>query len=850
MNLAAGYAASIGSFVAEVSPQQAAGADGYTGCTDSLVGKALPHQASTVTINAGLAPSSDPPMSIAGIGLPASLPTQEVCVTVSAVPKVCKKPACASSFDFFMCLGASSTAAGSDTLTAPSTDQRSPGKNSADEGEATVSIGAVAIATPEAVQERLAEAVMRGDAAELQAALAEAQHVGLQCQGVRRARDVLLALESSDVRRRVDLVVEQAVESDDWWRLQAAMQTVVGSGFGESEKVIVLKEAMQIHKRRQEVLSEMRRAAAARDEQRLRTAIEVALLAHIGEPDVRCARDALRMLQNRRAAKQMLFKVLDGGDGLEPLEDALAAAQRANLGEPAPMLGEDREENTALAAVRRELHARALGRLEGLKAADDTEALTAALEEGTHRPWGLNDTEVATFKAAIEQLRTWESMCEELREAIRSGGKENLAKAVRMAEDANIFLEADSSSEACEGSKIRNALRLLREARTALQSIKEQEQRMGVKAAAAERLREAVLGDDAVRLAQTLEAAEVAGFGVTAEICHARERLRLLRARAGAAHELSEAVRIGDVYRLRAALAGSRGMELSAADVAAARDTLKSLEAQARTQHGLRTAVASRSPELLQSAVAEAQRTGLGKREGARAEAELHAIGRQRVLHELQAAHSSDDIEQLRAALRAATDVGATDSELEASLEHLRVLESSQWLRRELQAAVASGDTVKIIAAIKQAELAGVSAAPTKELDAARSLLGACRAKENARQELRLARASGRPSAAVKAMASAKEAGLHEEEFTDLIAIADMAEGSQELPRLLGISSVLSTQIPQVSASTSPSSLQSQGKQKPDFCSVQALAVNTAFSSPLSSVAKKSQRRVRFAEAE
>lgn len=140
------------------------------------------------------------------------------------------------------------------------------------------------------VRERLTEAVLNGGTVDLQSAIDGALRAGMTGQEVRRARDAMAAIESADTRKRVELGVDEAIESDDWWKLQASMQAVVGAGFGDSDLVVNLREAMRTHRRRREVLREISRAAGARDAHALRTAIEAALLTHAQEADVRRAR--------------------------------------------------------------------------------------------------------------------------------------------------------------------------------------------------------------------------------------------------------------------------------------------------------------------------------------------------------------------------------------------------------------------------------------------------------------------------------------------------------------------------------------------------------------------------------
>lgn len=56
-------------------------------------------------------------------------------------------------------------------------------------------------------------------------------------------REELVAAEAEELRNGVDKLVEEAVASGDWWKLQAATQILVGAGFGD-EKVAPLRKAM------------------------------------------------------------------------------------------------------------------------------------------------------------------------------------------------------------------------------------------------------------------------------------------------------------------------------------------------------------------------------------------------------------------------------------------------------------------------------------------------------------------------------------------------------------------------------------------------------------------------------
>jgi len=153
------------------------------------------------------------------------------------------------------------------------------------------------------------------------------------CQ--RGARDALLAAEAQELQRCGPALVEEAVASDDWWRLQAAMQTVVSSGLG-GKFASKLQSAMRTHKRqheaaaipaasaagpaplaleearlesalgaynqRQEVVRELRQAADARSAMRLRAAIAEASTCRVRDPELRRAQEALWALERLSAA--------------------------------------------------------------------------------------------------------------------------------------------------------------------------------------------------------------------------------------------------------------------------------------------------------------------------------------------------------------------------------------------------------------------------------------------------------------------------------------------------------------------------------------------------------------------
>jgi len=71
-------------------------------------------------------------------------------------------------------------------------------------------------------------------------------------------------MEAREFRKRVDLVVEEAERSGNWWRMQAAMQMVVGAGL-EGEQATRLREAMR-KSRKEEQQKERQRREAQREE--------------------------------------------------------------------------------------------------------------------------------------------------------------------------------------------------------------------------------------------------------------------------------------------------------------------------------------------------------------------------------------------------------------------------------------------------------------------------------------------------------------------------------------------------------------------------------------------------------
>lgn len=84
--------------------------------------------------------------------------------------------------------------------------------------------------------------------ANLEAVLADAQRGGLPDHEVARAREALLSLEAEGMRSHAAIVVEDAIESGDFWQLQAAMQTAVSCGLA-GDQLVRLQEAMRAFSR-------------------------------------------------------------------------------------------------------------------------------------------------------------------------------------------------------------------------------------------------------------------------------------------------------------------------------------------------------------------------------------------------------------------------------------------------------------------------------------------------------------------------------------------------------------------------------------------------------------------------
>lgn len=135
------------------------------------------------------------------------------------------------------------------------------------------------------------------DVVVLKEALSEAQQLGYHGPEVRRARDALLTLEASEFSRRASCIVDEAIEADDWWKYQAAMQVVVGGMGADSEPAKKLKGAMRLQNERKAATREVRKATEAQDVERLRKAIENAKRLNTKDVDFKKAKAELRALE-------------------------------------------------------------------------------------------------------------------------------------------------------------------------------------------------------------------------------------------------------------------------------------------------------------------------------------------------------------------------------------------------------------------------------------------------------------------------------------------------------------------------------------------------------------------------
>jgi len=577
---------------------------------------------------------------------------------------------------------------------------------------------------------RLSDAAGCSSIDELRAALEEARRAGIHGPEVCLARDRLAALESGDMRKHASLVVEEAIKSDDFWKLQAAMATAAGAGLPPTE-INRLKDAMRAHKRRKDAAQKLRKAVDGRSAADLRAAIEVALREHVCSKDVERARSALGELEakdrSQQEAEQSRQKALQEAENnriaiqrqlLEAAatKDTLTLRRAIMAVEINPRRQRVQSTDDALRVARAELRSLAIENMRSCAQAGDSKRLSNAMDDA--RDCGVEPAEIALFDKTLCTLREHDSHRQKLDMAVQGGVLGQLLEAVGLAKAAGI---ADAA---------------LRPAQEAVNVIEAREKHAAAKASTAQELRLAMCAEDADALAAAISEADRFGIDITP----ARERLRVLRAREAAGQELHKAETSGDVYRLRAAISTARSMGVSEADLERAGASLIALTGQVRARRALEHAVASEDANMLQRAIEEARSASIPRHEVTSAEEKLRSIAHTRVDDELRAAMAADDVRRLRAAVDAASHAGVADSEVSAAWERVRALEWRAWSQRELEAAVKSHDSARLQAAIDDARAAGVDEAA---VHLAVTELSTWVKTRTLQQELRLAWASG-----------------------------------------------------------------------------------------------------------
>lgn len=471
----------------------------------------------------------------------------------------------------------------------------------------------------------------KGSTEEVEALLLDAQKVGMQGPEVRWARDTLLAAEAAEFRKNTVRQVEDAIESMDldYWKLQAAMQAVIGCGLGK-DQAPRLKQAMRTHKIRSEAARELRKAAQVRDKARLRTAIEGALKVHVEEAVVKKGRDALRALQAREAAREEMRKAIASKEPAR-LKAAIAAAEKVGLHEQAPgMLGADPKEQDEVEEARQELRVHAMARLAKLADSEDVENFAKGLEELADH--GVPKQEWQHFKKRHSQLKIRQQCQTKLALATKARNKEQIAAAMQEAQECRV-------EDDCVVMEI---------ARQTMSVLEAEETMAKTRAEVAEELSEAVQGEDQRRMLAAITAADAAGF-TCSEVAFARERLRRLRARVGAGQELQEAAHSADMYRLRAALTTAKRAEVSEAEIASGREALRCLELQADVRRSIEAAVLAKDAELLRRCIDEGKKSSMNRQEVAKAQKQLHKLHQSSVGRELSEALKTGETVRLRA---------------------------------------------------------------------------------------------------------------------------------------------------------------------------------------------------------
>eukprot|EP00746_Dinoflagellata_sp_MGD_P168470 gnl/MRDRNA2_/MRDRNA2_99961_c0_seq1.p1 gnl/MRDRNA2_/MRDRNA2_99961_c0~~gnl/MRDRNA2_/MRDRNA2_99961_c0_seq1.p1 ORF type:complete len:387 (-),score=115.47 gnl/MRDRNA2_/MRDRNA2_99961_c0_seq1:91-1191(-) len=355
------------------------------------------------------------------------------------------------------------------------------------------------------------------------------------------------------------------------------------------------------------------------------------------------------------------------------------------------------------------------------------------------------------------------------------------------------------------GLSLENA-RNLRSENTRLQSevakLQSQVQELTEKAEREASVREALhravaKGDHASLLAAVAASKGLFGDAETAwaerslEQLHAEEGRR--RAEEDARLELREALRARKSSRLAQALAKARSAQLQPSEMAAAESELAKLKAleqqqqrEAAARSELRRAEASGSVEAFGSAIAKAS-TELPKHEIQAAERSLQGLeerARRRkqeseARKQIDAALSSGNIEDLRAAVRHAQMSGLAPREVEIAASALADAEhkahTEQDLREEIRSTIEREDVGALDQALAKAKKVGL---PAAELDTALGERAKLANLKQARQRLEEASAARDPQVLRSAIEDAKRAGMPRKEISRLHAFFSSRAGN------------------------------------------------------------------------
>jgi len=664
-------------------------------------------------------------------------------------------------------------------------------------------LGAPSGANHDEMRAQLLSVAEHSNAYEVQNALQMAQDAGLHGPEVIRARDALSALEAGGIKEQAMEIVDAAIESDNWWKLQSAMAMAHSTGFDKKD-VDRLQEAMRMCKKRKDDVQLMREAAQRRDAAALRTAIEVSLKDYVAEKYVKPMRDELRSMEASTFVKSQLDAAIRSKSARQ-MQEAINAATKAGIKE------NDKEAGESLRAVQTELQSMALDNLHRLIEKRNVGELDMAISEWRNR--GVREEALAPFSKKLEVWKKHDACRRDLEAAIRSGNPSQISSALAVADTAGmnesdlqfarlalrkhqdreraqqqqdqerreqeeqqrrrqeqerVERENEQQRRQQEQAKLerekeerRRKSERDKEEQRRLQQEREREQmavnqkQAELRASAEMKLHAAMSGSDVKQLEVAIQMAQQMGLS-SVELARANDVLRGIHSRTQAAQDLRIAIQSSDIYRLKAAIANARHAGVADADIADAQAHVARLQGQGNVRRTLQTAVASRNMDMIRKAIDEARRAGLPAHEIAEIEQHLHS-SQESAKSALHAAMATGDPSRLRVEIGAATDAGLAQHEILAASEHLRKLEWQQSVRKELQTAMQRGDPVKLQTALQHAIAADM---PDHELAHARAELGTLSQKRQLEQELQLARAGGCVDSLRAALRAAITAGL------------------------------------------------------------------------------------------